>query len=115
MTATTREQPGWFDGFGALRLMLMTLTGLLIALGPVSGGPVSFEGVKLFTTLLAPTCYVIVLFLLPLDITMSRVFMSGASEARRRQLKRVMVTEAALFVLMVVGWLPFVLQLLRIA
>ena len=111
-----RESVGsWFSGFGALRLMLVALTVGLIALGPVSGGAVSFEGTQLLTTLLAPTCYVIVLFVLPLDMTMARVFMSGATEFKRQQLKRVIITEAVLFTLMITAWLPFVLKLLRIA
>lgn len=115
MTATTTEhRAGWFDGFGALRLMLMALTVGLIVLGPLSGGAVSFEGVKLLTTLLAPTCFVIVLFVLPLDMTMARVFMSGVDDTRRTELRRVITTEIVLFVLLVLAWLPFVLKLLRI-
>ena len=95
--------------------MLVLITLSLIAIGPFAGGPVRFDGWAIVPTLVAPAFYVIVIFVLPLDMTMSRVFMSGASEARRAQLKRVMVTEAVLFVLMVIGWLPFVLQLLRIS
>ena len=105
---------GWFKGFGALRWILITLSVSLMLLGPVSGGPVSFDGVKMFTTLLAPTFYVVVLFVLPLDMTMTRIFMSDADAVKRLQLKRVLITESALLTLMVLTWLPFVLKLLRI-
>lgn len=104
----------WFEGFGALRLMLIGLSAFLMLLGPVSGGEVSFEGIALFTTLLAPTFYVVMVFVLPLDMTMTRVFMSDASEEKRTQLRRVIMTEAVLLAFMLLAWLPFVLKLLRI-
>jgi hypothetical protein len=104
----------WFQGFGALRLMLIGLSATLMLLGPVSGGEVSFEGIALFTTLLAPTFYVVMIFVLPLDMTMSRVFMSDATPVKRTQLRRVIITEAVLLLLMLLAWLPFVLKLLRI-
>ena len=104
----------WFEGFGTLRWMLIIIAVILMLLGPVSGGPVTFEGLGLLTTLLAPTFYVVIIFVLPLDMTMTRVFMTEADDARRVQLKRVMITEAVLLALMLLTWLPFVLKLLRI-
>jgi hypothetical protein len=109
--------PGrWFKGFGALRLMLAALAVVLILLGPVSGGEVSFEGIKLYTTLLAPTLYVVVAFVLPLDMMMTLLFRAEAKDdaVRRGQLNRVLITEALLLVAMLLSWLPFVLELLRI-
>ncbi len=104
----------WFQGFGPLRLILIAVVGLLIVIGPFSGGSVRFDGLHLITTLVAPVAYAIFIFVLPLDMTMSLVFMSGASEEKRAALKRVMITEGLLFVAMILAWLPFVLTLLRI-
>ncbi len=106
---------GWFEGFGGLRLMLVALCAALVLVGPFSGGAVRFDGFALITTLVAPVAFAIFLFVLPLDMVMSWVFMSGASDTRRAALRRAIVTEGALMVLMVLAWLPFVLRLLRIA
>jgi hypothetical protein len=103
----------WFRGFGPLRLLLLGTVAALILLGPFSGGPVRFEGIALFTTLLAPVAFAVFVFVLPLDMLMTLVFMSGADDARRARLRRVMVTEAALLALLVLAWAGFVAQLLE--
>ncbi len=104
---------GWFDGFGPLRLLLVGSVVALIALGPFSGGPVRLEGLALFTTLLAPVAFAVFVFVLPLDMMMTAVFMSDAADAKRAALRRVLLTEGALLAVMVLAWMPFVLQLLE--
>ena len=86
----------------------------LAALGPVSGGTVSFDGIALITTLVAPVAFAVFVFVLPLDLAMSLVFMSDATGERRAALKRALVTEVALLAIMILAWLPFVLTLLRV-
>jgi len=104
----------WFQGFGPLRLLLVGLAVLLVVLGPFSGGAVSFEGFSLITTLVAPVAYAVFVFVLPLDMMMTRIFMSDATDAKRAALRRVLITEAALLAVLVLAWLPFVLKLLRV-
>jgi hypothetical protein len=104
----------WFQGFGPLRLVLIAVVAVLIAVGPFSGGSVRFDGLHLITTLVAPVAYAIFIFVLPLDMMMSLVFMSGAGEEKRAALKRVILTEGLLLVAMLLAWLPFVLTLLRL-
>ena len=104
----------WFEGFGPLRLALVAAAVILIALGPFSGGSVRFDGLSLITTLVAPVAYAIFIFVLPLDMMMCLVFMSGASAGKRAALKRAIFTEGLLFLAMILAWLPFVLTLLRI-
>ena len=103
-----------FRGFGPLRLVLIATVVAVTVLGPFSGGPFRHEGIALVTTLIAPVAYVIFVFVLPLDIVMAMVFMSGADEERRAALKRAIMIEAILFVLMVLAWMPFLLKLLRL-
>ena len=109
---------GWlqdfFRGFGSLRIVLLAVVGILVLLAPVSGGTVSFEGVALITTLVAPVAFAIFVFVLPLDMMMTAIFRSDASQERRRQLRRVLLTETVLLLLLVLSWLPFVLSLLRV-
>jgi hypothetical protein len=104
-----------FSKLGTLRTMLVIIVMLLILMGPVSGGEARIEGFALFTSVVAPAFYVIMLFVLPLDITMSRVFMTEAQGADRARYRFIIWLEAALFALMLFAWLPFILKLLKSA
>ena len=104
----------WFDGFGPLRLLLVVVVALLAMLGPFSGGSVDFAGFALITTLVAPVAYAIFIFVLPLDMTMTALFMTDTTPQRRAALKRALITEGALLGVMLITWLPFTLQLLRV-
>ena len=104
----------WFEGFGPLRLLLIAVVGLLVVVGPFSGGAVDFAGFALITTLIAPVAYAIFMFVLPLDMTMTALFMSDTTPLRRAALKRALITEALLLVVLLLAWLPFTLQLLRV-
>ena len=63
--------------FGALRLMLGLIVLLVCAASPFSEGPAAYAGWRLATTVIAPALFVMLVFLLPLDMIMSAVFMSG--------------------------------------
>ncbi len=102
----------WLAGFGVLRLLLVGASVLLIVTGPFSGGPVELRGLAVYTSLLAPVAYAVFVFVLPLDMMMTRIFMSDAEGERRRVLTRVLITEAVLLVLLVLAWLPFMIGLL---
>lgn len=103
---------GILNTFGVLRLCLLSLVVLLIALSPFTGTTVRLGGVfDVITTLLAPAFYVVFVFVLPLDMVMTRVFMSAKSETDRRRLAKVFWTEVVLFVALVLAWLPFLLAL----
>jgi uncharacterized membrane protein len=104
----------WFEGFGPLRLLLIATVVLLAMVGPFSGGRVDLAGFALIFTLVGPVAYAIFIFVLPLDMTMTRLFMSDAEPARRAALKRALITEAVLLAVMLLAWLPFTLQLLRL-
>ena len=100
-----------FTKLGVLRSALTVIAIALIALSPYSGQPVQHTGWPLFFTVLVPTFYVILLFVLPLDITMSRVFMSDKEGLERERLKLIIWVEAGLFAALVISWAPFLLRL----
>jgi hypothetical protein len=102
----------WFAGFGVLRLMLAGASAILVLMGPFSGGQVRLEGAAVLTTLVAPVAYAVFVFVLPLDMTMTGIFMSDAAPERRRALKRVLITEALLLAALLLSWLPFLIRLL---
>ena len=99
--------------FGALRLLLVISVIALIIAAPFSGGPAHSGGWPLVRNVVAPTLFVIMAFVLPLDITMTLVFMSDRQSAERRRLRLVALTEAVLLVAMLVAWMPLVMRLLR--
>ena len=100
-------------GLGPLRLMLVALVLVVSVAAPFSDGPTAYSGWRLATTVIAPAIFVMLVFLLPLDMTMSAVFMSGGDSARRARFRRIITVELVLLVAMVVAWLPFVLRLLN--
>ncbi len=100
---------------GALRAMLVTIVLLLILMGPISGGEARISGFALFTSVVAPAFYVIMLFVLPLDITMSRVFMGEAQGEEKLRYRFIIRLELVLLALMLLAWLPFILKLLKTA
>ncbi len=100
---------------GALRAMLVAVVLLLILMGPISGGEARVSGFALFTSVVAPAFYVIMLFVLPLDITMSRVFMGEAQGEEKLRYRFIIRLELVLLALMLLAWLPFVLKLLKTA
>ncbi len=100
---------------GALRAMLVAIVLLLILMGPISGGEARISGFALFTSVVAPAFYVIMLFVLPLDITMSRVFMGEAQGEEKLRYRFIIRLELVLLALMLLAWLPFVLKLLKTA
>lgn len=99
---------------GFLRALLMLVTVALVALAPFSGGHIQTSGWPLVTTLVAPVFFAILAFVLPLDMLMTWVFMSGSTEDERRRLKVILLTEVALLLVLLIAWSPFVIALVRV-
>lgn len=97
---------------GPLRVVLFALVLLLIVIGPFSGTEKGLSGIEVLTGIVAPAVYVIMLFVLPLDMLMSRIFMTDKEAAEQARLRFIIRLEAALLVLMLLAWLPFLLRLL---
>jgi hypothetical protein len=99
---------------GFLRATLMLTTVLLIFVAPFAGGHIQTSGWPLVTTLLAPVLFAMFIFVLCLDMLMTRVFMSASSDAERQRLTMIFRSEALLLLILLVSWAPFVLALLRL-
>ena len=98
---------------GALRVLLATLTIFVVACAPFSDGPTAHTGWRLLTTAIAPALFVMLVFLLPLDMMMSKLFMSAEQGAGRERLKRIIRVEVVLLLALLVAWGPLVVRLLR--
>jgi hypothetical protein len=96
---------------GLLRSMLLLVTLTVIACAPFADGRVH-TGWMLGPTVIAPTLMAMLAFSLPLDMTMTRVFMLDKPEEEQRRFRRVFWLEALLLAAMLAAWTPFLLRLL---
>ena len=92
----------------------MVATLVLILLSPFAGGQVQTSGWPLVTTLLAPVCSVLMVFVLSLDLLMTRVFMSDKSGVERQRLVMIFRSEGLLLLILLASWAPFAMSLLRL-
>ena len=121
--------------FGALRLTLLAAVAVLVASAPFSSiGPdgsgafdaamaardaLGLPGIGLsmgvvWTTLVAPPLAVMMAFVVPLDMLMSRIYMADKHGAERARYRRILVAEALAFVLLAAAWTPFFVALLSV-
>ena len=121
---------------GALRIALLAAIAVLVASAPfssfgpdgsaaldisralgVEGGAPGSRRLDLslglvWTTLVAPPLAVMMAFVVPLDMLMSRIYMTDKPEAERARFRRILAVEALAFVLLVAAWTPFFVALL---
>jgi len=98
-------------GIGPMRIALLAITAFLIACAPFAGtGPV-YAGWQFVPTVLAPVLAPIMLFVLPLEMTMSRLFMADEGEAGKQRYRRIIRIELFGFALLVLSWLPYLVRL----
>jgi len=93
---------------GILRSLLLTATLLVIVAAPFADGGVHLHDWRLLTSVVAPTIMMMLVFAIPLDITMARIFMADASAAERARLAFAVRVEAIALVLMLAAWTPFI-------
>lgn len=98
--------------FGVLRTLLAFSTLALILLSPFVGKSDAAPE-SLFLSAIAPSLVMILFFVLPLDIAMTRIFMSDASAADKARFAVVIKGEVILFLGLLLAWVPFFLSLLQ--
>lgn len=100
---------------GPLRLALTTLVLLLIFAAFFADGKVYMHDWRLFPSVIAPSVTTMILFVLPLDITMSWVFKASTNEASEiKRLGMVIKIDCVLFAMLILAWLPFMLTVLDV-
>ncbi len=95
-----------FD-MGALRTLLLCSILLVIVLSLWADGEVYAHDWRIVYSVIAPTVTMMLVFAVPLDITMARIFMSGASDCERKRLRSIIRIEASAYLLMILAWTPF--------
>ena len=93
--------------------MLVLSTVAVIAVAPFADGSVHHDW-RLIPGVIAPTVMMMLVFALPLDMTMAKVFMSDAPVAERERLRFAIRVEACALVAMLAAWTPFVIRVLDV-
>lgn len=123
---------------GVLRVALLAAVAVLVASAPFSSfgpngsgavdpsRPLGVEGSALgshwldlspgllWTTLIAPPLAVMMAFVVPLDMLMSRIYMTDKPAAERARYRRILAAEALALGLLVAAWTPFFATLLSL-
>jgi hypothetical protein len=95
--------------FGALRAVLAILVLAMAVTGPVADVHGSVRGWGLYVNVIAPAFSMILLFILPLDMIMTRVFMNNSEHADgQRRYRHILWAEIGLLLTLLAAWLPFV-------
>ena len=114
---------------GALRVALLAAIAVLVASAPFASlhpgafdvsvalagedGPFTAPG-AIWLTLVAPPLAVMMAFVVPLDMLMSRIYMTDKHGADRARYRRILAAETLAFLLLVVAWAPFFFALLSL-
>jgi hypothetical protein len=102
-----------FSTLGPQRSFLAVISVGLMVAAPFAFEEASYLDWAIVPTVIAPIVLVMMLFVLPLDMIMTRVFLSDpGSEEERARLKRVLVIEGSLFLAVAVAWMPFLNSML---
>ena len=96
-----------------LRSMLIGSAILLSVVAPLADGTVYLHDVRILSSVVAPTMMLIMVFVLLLDITMSRVFAVDAEEPKKAALHMASWIEAVALCVLLGAWTPFILKLLN--
>lgn len=99
---------------GPLRVGLVLITALVILAAPFAEVTAELvTGWALWPAVIAPALMPILVFVLPLDMTMSRLIMADREPAARGRYRIIIRVELALLALMLLAWTPFAVELFR--
>ena len=96
---------------GMLRSGLVLATLLVIGAAPFADRTVRMHDWRLFPSVIALTMMMLI-FTLPLDMTMARIFMSDAEPPEKERLAMIIRFEALMLILMLLAWIPFMFRVL---
>lgn len=98
---------------GPLRSMLYAFIAILIVCAGFSLGGMQKSGIMMFPTLIAPALVPMLFFVIPLDMTMCKIMMSGKDAAARRRYSRIIYWDLAIMLALAAAWSPFFYRLIK--
>ena len=99
---------------GTLRALLMLTSLICTVAAPFANGTTYLHDWRLLPSVIAPTVMVMLLFAIPLDVCMARIFMADTSPSERARLKRAISVELIMFCALALAWTPFILKLMEV-
>ena len=103
---------GFFVRLGVLRSLLVIAAVMVIGAAPFADGSVYMHDWRLLPSVIAPTVMMMLVFALPLDITMAAVFMADAESRERTRLKFAIRVDSIAMLAMCLAWAPFMAEVL---
>ena len=98
--------------FGTLRLGLLTIALLVIIMSAFADGNTYMHDWRIVPSVLAPSIMMMLVFAIPLEMTMTRIFITNAEPAEKRRLQRILKLEVIVYLLLIVSWTPFFIKVL---
>ncbi len=102
----------WISSLGTLRLLLMLAALACIIAAPFANGTTYVHDWRLLPSVIAPSIMVMLIFAIPLDICMARIFMSDSSDSEKARLQRAIYIELAVLSALTLAWTPFMLKMM---
>ena len=100
---------------GLLRALLFILIAALILSAPLALLETHKSGWLMLPTLIAPTIVPMLVFIVPLDMTMCAIQMTSKGQAQRKRYVRIIWYDAVSLGLLLLAWLPFLWKLLSVS
>ena len=95
---------------GPLRVAMAIMILLVIAATPWADGHVYTDDWRLLPSVVAPSIMMMLVFAIPLDLTMSWIFSIDGTAAERARQRIIRRTQIMLYLAMLAAWLPFILR-----
>ena len=106
----TRKGPGLIGELGILRLVVAGIVVICLPLAFLSGADSTGWGVV--PSQVVPVIVVLLVWALPFDMLMARVFMADRPDAERRRYRTIIKVDGVLIVALLLFWGPFFFALL---
>ncbi len=100
----------WVQRVGALRVALTVIVLLLLPMALIEGP--SDEGLWVIPSQVLPSVALIVIWILPFDMIMSRVFLLGSDRPDHARYRSIVWLDLALLAALLAFWGPFFFRLL---
>jgi len=102
----------FLSDIGELRVVMLFTTLLSLSAIPFTNTDVRMDGWGLFPDVLVPVVSFILVFVLLLDMLMSRVYMIDADEEKRLRFKNIFLLELVQVMLLIGLWTPYFISVL---
>ncbi len=109
--AAVDSDRGLLERVGMLRLGLAALVAILLAMAFLDAP--HHDGWWVIPTQVAPGLAFLVIWILPFDMIMSRVFLLGSDKPDRARYRAIISLDSILLLALLISWGPFFYSLLR--